>query len=264
MGKGTFADLLCRHPQATIDHLSVGEVIRSSLRLNRWDDFPKKTTTAEREEIVRRVRDGELLSDEVVNSLVGKRIYSSLLSPDRILLLDGYPRSKPQAEFVLKLYSNNYNINYNNSYNKNYNNNSSNNNYINHNNNYNNNNTRMLAVHIDLDESVAVEKLLGRRTCAECGANFNISSVVRNGFDMPAIRPRCKRKGENNPCEGDPVSVSRDDDRPEVVVNRMREALRDQEEVLQVFRRSGMLRRLEVKKGVKDFNKLVDLLDDFL
>lgn len=75
-----------------------------------------------------------------------------------------------------------------------------------------------LVVNLKLREDVLLEKCLGRRTCSQCGGNFNIASINvdegngKPGMYMPPLLPpaNCMSK-----------LITRADDTEEVVKKRL-------------------------------------------
>src|ERR1044071_5599901 len=85
-GKGTQAKLIAGH--YGIPHISTGDILR--------DNVARKTELGRKaKEVMER---GELVSDELVNSMVAER----LSQPDckRGYILDGFPRTVAQAEWL--------------------------------------------------------------------------------------------------------------------------------------------------------------------
>ena len=199
--------------------------MRKARKVNDWASYG--LNVKQLEDIDQSMREGRLVSDDVVNSIALSAVNKDS-TRSSVFLLDGYPRTTSQAEFIL-------------------------------------NNTpaiQKIAVHIDLDLFVAVEKLMGRRTCSKCGSSYNITEVVMGDFDMPAIVPICR---VTPGCNGKPIqSVKREDDIREVVEERMKEYFNKTSSVLEVFAKKGLLRRLQVTRGIADIDKLKYLLNDFL
>ena len=50
-----------------------------------------------------------------------------------------------------------------------------------------------LVANLMLNEDVLVEKLLGRRVCSDCGRNYNVCSIHRNGYEMEPLLPKNER-----------------------------------------------------------------------
>jgi adenylate kinase len=138
-GKGTQAKLLAAELQ--IPHISTGDMFRDHKA--RGTELGKK---------VQAIMDaGGLVTDDVTNAMVKER----LGRPDvaRGFILDGYPRTTAQAEFLDQaLRSMGRSI------------------------------TRALSY--EIAEEVLVERLSGRRSCPKCGAVYHVSQnpPKRDGF----------------------------------------------------------------------------------
>jgi adenylate kinase len=138
-GKGTQAKLLAA--ELEIPHISTGDMFRDHKA--RGTELGKK---------VQAIMDaGGLVTDDVTNAMVKER----LGRPDvaRGFILDGYPRTTAQAEFLDQaLRSMGRSI------------------------------TRALSY--EIAEEVLVERLSGRRSCPQCGAVYHVSQnpPKRDGF----------------------------------------------------------------------------------
>jgi adenylate kinase len=122
------------------------------------------------------------------------------------------------------------------------------------------------AVSIELEEWVAVAKVMARHACSLCGKSFNSAHIVIDGYDMPAMLPPapglCGGK-DDKPC---PVHDkggydTREDDRDEAVVKRRYEVYRQQTAPLMGFyEERGLLHRFTVKRGIKDAPTLMQAM----
>jgi adenylate kinase len=96
-GKGTQAKLLAR--ELNILHLSTGDILREKLS----DDDSLSTKLKEV------MSSGNLVSDEILNKIIANKLISEECSNGYIL--DGYPRTMSQSEFLLSFSkSNNLNL----------------------------------------------------------------------------------------------------------------------------------------------------------
>jgi len=96
-GKGTQAKLLSK--ELNILHLSTGDILRDKLRDG--DELSIKL-----KEIM---SSGNLVSDEILNQIIAYKLVSEECRNGYIL--DGYPRTIPQSEFLLSFAkSNNFNL----------------------------------------------------------------------------------------------------------------------------------------------------------
>ncbi|MDR2267845.1 MAG: nucleoside monophosphate kinase, partial [Holosporaceae bacterium] len=127
-GKGTVAQHLINRYRMI--HFSTGNLLRNEVESN----------TEMGKRIAATVKMGALVSDDIVNSVVEGNLFKSL-SAGELVLLDGYPRSIVQAEFMDSLDDGRMK-------------------------------NSIRVVEIDVDEGVVVARLSGRRVCEKCGATF--------------------------------------------------------------------------------------------
>ncbi len=129
-GKGTQAKLLVQ--ELGIPHISTGDMFRDHIARNTELGQKVKAITA----------GGQLVPDEVTNALVKDRLSRPDVAPG--FILDGYPRTVPQAEYLdglLKSLG------------------------------------RKLdrVVSYEVSEEMVVERISGRRSCPKCGAVYHVS-----------------------------------------------------------------------------------------
>ena len=86
-GKGTQAKILCQ--KLNITHLSTGDILREKLKDNDELSFQLKKTMSS----------GNLVSDNILNQIISSNLISN--SCIRGFILDGYPRTLSQSEFLL-------------------------------------------------------------------------------------------------------------------------------------------------------------------
>ena len=86
------------------------------------------------------------------------------------------------------------------------------------------------ALYIAVPEADALERLVGRRTCVQCGAMFHVL------FGPPARPGRCDR------CGGE--LVQREDDREETIRRRLDVYARQTAPVLDYYRAASLLREV--------------------
>ncbi len=135
VGKGTQAEMLCAKLGAC--HLSTGDVFRAAKGLKADKCTPALTAA------LQYMRRGELVPDETVLALVGERL--KCLRCKGGFLLDGFPRTVPQAEALDRLLESQR--------------------------------VRLDAVlSYDLPLEQVVARLSGRRTCAKCKAVFHVTA----------------------------------------------------------------------------------------
>jgi len=123
-GKGTQAKFLSK--ELNIPTISTGEIFRSEMQAG----------TELGNKVKERMEAGILIDDEMTNEIVRKRLAKEDVKGGYIL--DGYPRTMPQVEFLEEL------------------------------------DNITLSLNIDSSDEVITERMASRRMCKECGANFNI------------------------------------------------------------------------------------------
>ena len=106
-----------------------------------------------------------------------------------------------------------------------------------------------LVINCILDEQILIEKLLGRRTCIDCGKAYNLCTILKRGYDMPPMLP--KKEGICDICSG--KIISRDDDKEEIIRKRMNEYNDKTSILLKYFREANLVVDFVPKRGVKDF-----------
>ncbi|MGA2123161.1 MAG: adenylate kinase [Acidimicrobiales bacterium] len=129
-GKGTQSDLLCQRYE--LAHVSTGDILRAAIA----QDTPLGRQ-------VKSILDaGELVSDDVVNSLVEVR----LREPDAAkgAVLDGFPRNTEQAEALERIVGAG---------------------------------GIKLCIYIDLANEIVIERLSSRRVCQVCGTVYKLTDT---------------------------------------------------------------------------------------
>jgi len=144
-GKGTQAKLLVQ--VYGIPHISTGDMFRDHIARDTELGKKVKAITAS----------GQLVPDEVTNALVKDRLSRADVAPG--FILDGYPRTVPQAEYLDGL-------------------------------------LRSLGRKLDrvvsyeIAEETVVERISGRRSCPKCGAVYHLTQ------NPPRKAGVCDRDGE--------------------------------------------------------------------
>jgi adenylate kinase len=133
-GKGTQAKLLRQH--LNWPHVSTGDMLREHVQAQ--DELGRK--------IAEIMQSGQLVSDELVNELVEERI----ARPDceNGFILDGYPRTVPQAGMVEKLLDRK--------------------------------GFAPVVAYLEVDYNKVVARLNGRRLCPQCGALYSLAKNAPN------------------------------------------------------------------------------------
>lgn len=161
-GKGTQAKMLSQ--EMGLPHISTGDLFRENL--SQGTPLGKKVKGY--------IESGNLVPDEIVIDMLKERV----AAPDchSGFILDGFPRSIPQAEALDKeLKKGNPNI---------------------------------IALNIAVDDEKIVKRIVGRRSCSECGAIYHVE------FSPPSTSGVCDK------CKG--ILQQRSDDKADVVLERLR------------------------------------------
>lgn len=171
-GKGTYASRL--FDLIKTPHISTGDLVR--------DEIKNKTETGKKiEEYTKR---GVLVPDDVVIELLKKRISQ----PDCAsgFILDGFPRTIPQAEALNKI------------------------------------SPIDIVINLDVPDEVIIERLSSRLTCKSCGEIYN------RRFLKPKVEGICDK------CGGQ--LYTRDDDKPEVIRERLKTYQRQTQPLLDYYK----------------------------
>lgn len=143
-GKGTQAEKIVN--KYGIPHISTGDMFRAAMKEETELGLKAKSYMDK----------GELVPDEVTIGIVRERL--SKEDCESGFLLDGFPRTVPQAEALEEILSDlNKKIDY--------------------------------VINIDVDQDILMERLTGRRICKNCGATYHLV------FNPPAKENVCDRCG---------------------------------------------------------------------
>lgn len=157
---------------------------------------------------------GALVPDEVTIGIVRERLSKD--DCQKGFLLDGFPRTVAQAEALENMLTGlNKKIDY--------------------------------CLNIDVDQSILMERLTGRRICKECGATYHLV------FNPPAKEDTCDR------CGGE--LYQRADDNEETVHNRLEVNIQQSEPLLHFYETKGYLKNINGQQDINDvFNDIDSLL----
>lgn len=130
-GKGTVAKLLTKMDGSV--QISTGDILRAAVAAG--TELGKKAEAA--------MKAGDLVSDDLIMGIMGERLKEDDCKSG--YLLDGFPRTIPQAEALKVLLSNM-------------------------------GEELDMVVNIDVPRDVILDRLTTRRTCTDCGEIYNIKS----------------------------------------------------------------------------------------
>ena len=105
---------------------------------------------------------------------------------------------------------------------------------------------------------------MGRRVCPNCGRNYNVAAIDRDGYYMKALLPE-KVHDHCDDCPGIKLVV-RDDDKEDIIKERMEIYREKTEPILDYYKRdaSAMVIDYEAKRGVDDCPGMKQLLEEGL
>ncbi|KAF7804504.1 adenylate kinase 1, chloroplastic [Senna tora] len=215
VGKGTYASRLC--DLLGVPHIATGDLVRQELASS-------GPLSAQLSEIVNQ---GKLVSDEIIISLLSKRLADGEAKGESGFILDGFPRTINQAEILDGVTDID------------------------------------LVVNLKIREDVLIEKCLGRRICSQCGTNFNVASINIKGENgspgismAPLLPPaHCMTK-----------LITRADDTEVVVKERLRIYKEMSQPVEGYYDNQGKLLEFELPGGIPEsWPKLLQALnlDDY-
>jgi adenylate kinase len=157
---------------------------------------------------------GELVPDEVTIGIVRERL--SKADCEKGFLLDGFPRTVAQAEALDSMLAElDKKIDF--------------------------------VINIDVDQSILMERLTGRRICKNCGATYHLV------FNPPSQEGVCDR------CGGE--LYQRADDNAETVQNRLEVNIQQTKPLLNFYEDKGYLRNIN---GQQDINKVFADIEELL
>jgi adenylate kinase len=113
------------------------------------------------------------------------------------------------------------------------------------------------VLNITLPEHVLMAKMLARRVCADCGKGYNVANIKEGDLDMPPLLPK---PSDCDKCHGKPNLVIRDDDKEDVVKERMIIYHKQTAPLIDYYGKQGKLSEFHVKKGLDDTPRLFDFL----
>lgn len=172
------------------------------------------------------VNSGHLLPDALILRVIWERFMQDAADGVNRFLLDGFPRSVPQAEALEQMAD------------------------------------VQLALNLDLREEVLVEKCLGRRLCSKCGKNYNVADInleASNGrpaIVMPPLSPATE-------CQ--PFMEQRSDDTEETIRRRLEIYNSGAKPVEDFYRTRGILLDFEITAGIPEtMPRLLKALEPYI
>jgi len=182
-GKGTYASRLNR--VLGVPHISTGDMVREEIKAQ--TDLGKT---------IKRYSDkGELVPDEIIIQLLAERLKKP--GAEKGFILDGFPRTAPQAEALDKI-------------------------------------TKLdLVINLNVPDEIIIARLSNRLTCRKCGAIYN----------RLTLKP--KRDEICDLCDGE--LYQRDDDKPEVIKERLNVYRKNTEPLIEYYKKKHLLKEVYCK-----------------
>jgi adenylate kinase len=176
-GKGTYSSRLSA--RLGIPHISTGDIFREEI----------KSGSELGRRISEYVSNGRLVPDDTVNKVMEKRLSEE--DCGRGFILDGYPRTIQQAEFLDRL------------------------------------SKIDVVINLNVPDEVIVRRLSSRLICKKCGAIYNKITLP------PKVDGVCDK------CGGE--LYQREDDKPEVVRERIKIYKKEVAPLLEHYRKAGVV-----------------------
>jgi adenylate kinase len=181
-GKGTYASFI--EEKLGLIKISTGDLLRETVE--------KKTDIGKKAQEY--MNKGELVPDDIVTEILKRRISE----PDCVkkgFILDGYPRTVPQAKALDKIAKID------------------------------------VIINLNVPDWIIIERLSNRRTCKKCEATYNVKYL------KPKIEGICDK------CGGE--LYQRDDDKPEVIKERINVYQKQTQSLLKYYK--GKMQFVEFK-----------------
>nr|WP_277923071.1 MULTISPECIES: adenylate kinase [unclassified Sphingomonas] len=158
---------------------------------------------------------GQLVSDEIVSGIIGERL--DMGDTANGVIFDGYPRTAAQAEQLDSILAAR-------------------------------GRTLDKVIELTVDEDALVERIVGRFTCANCGAGYH------DHFKQPKVAGTCDVCGHHE-------FKRRPDDNEETVRTRMAEYRAKTEPIIPIYEARGLLARVD---GMADMDSVSHAIEGIL
>ena len=169
------------------------------------------------------ISSGKLLGDRVVSEV----LVEHLASLPRGYLLDGFPRTIRQVQWMKEKWPLEFQIN--------------------------------AAISLEVPNEVCMTKMLGRRACLTCGGNWNVSNVHFGDYVLPPSLPdNCSQ------CDGEKDWSTREDDVESIVEERLQIYNTMTGPILDHFENQGTLLRFSPYLGYVDIPRFQIKLKEWL
>jgi adenylate kinase len=155
---------------------------------------------------------GELVSDDIVSDLIDAELTE--MGPETGAIFDGYPRTEVQARMLDEILERH---------------------------------GRKLdhVIELEVDEDALVERIIGRFTCAECGAGYH------DVFKLPQVPGTCDKCGSTD-------FKRRPDDNEETVRKRMAVYRAETAPILPGYESRGIVNRIDGMASIETVTHAID------
>ncbi|MCK4715082.1 MAG: adenylate kinase [Candidatus Aenigmarchaeota archaeon] len=102
-----------------------------------------------------------------------------------------------------------------------------------------------VVVNLNLRDEILIKKIVARRVCRKCGNIYNVVHIKEEGIDMPPLLPRVE--GVCDKCGGE--LYQRDDDREDVVRERLDVHKEETSPLIEYYRKKGLVKDIDVVAG---------------
>lgn len=191
-GKGTYSSRIA--PILAIPHISTGDLFREHLKNETEIGLKAKEIMAS----------GQLVPDDITIEIVKERLCRDDCKEG--FILDGFPRTVPQAEALKGIIDID------------------------------------VVSNLVVPENILVEKACARRICKDCGDIYNIADINREGVVMPPMNS--KIEGKCDKCEGD--LIQRKDDNEDTIKERLEVYKRETQPLIDFYKNLGILKDIRI------------------
>lgn len=102
------------------------------------------------------------------------------------------------------------------------------------------------VIYFKLSEEAAIDRMSTRRICPKCGADYNIK------YKKPKMKGVCDNDGE--------ILVTRDDDKPEAIRERLVEFFKKTAPIVEIYKEKGILIEIDSTPSIEEIHQ--NLLKD--
>jgi adenylate kinase len=153
------------------------------------------------------VEGGDLVPDDVTVQVLEERLEKD--DAKKGFILDGFPRTIEQADALENIAEIN------------------------------------VVINLSVEDDVLIQKISARRICKNCGEIYNIADIhfgENNQYHMPPMLP--KEEGKCDKCGG-PL-IQRDDDKIDVVKERLELYNKETQPLIDYYREKGLIKDVQV------------------